>query len=131
MRITALDHVQLAMPPGGEAEARVFYAGLLGIPEIPKPPVLAVRGGCWFESEAVKIHLGIERDFRPARKAHPALVVEDLSALQRALQAAGYPVHPGESVSGWNRVFVDDPFGNRIELMERQPTDDFCKDDRA
>jgi hypothetical protein len=121
MRITALDHVQLAMPPGGETEARAFYAGLLGIPEIPKPPTLAARGGCWFESGAVKIHLGIEHDFRPARKAHPALVVEDLSALQRTLQSAGYAVRPGESVSGWNRLFVDDPFGNRIEFMERQP----------
>ena len=119
MRIAAIDHVQLAMPPGGEDRARAFYAGILGIPEVPKPPVLAVRGGCWFESGALKLHLGVEPDFRPARKAHPALIVEDLAALERTLRAAGYAVVSGELVNGWNRMFVDDPFGNRLELMER------------
>jgi Glyoxalase/Bleomycin resistance protein/Dioxygenase superfamily len=120
MRVTALDHVQLAMPPGGEPQARDFYYRVLGIPEIPKPPVLATRGGCWFECGAVKIHLGAEADFRPARKAHPALIVEDLAGLRQTLQTAGYSVRPGEFVNGWNRIFVDDPFGNRLELMERQ-----------
>ncbi len=72
MPVTALDHVQLAIPPGREAAARAFYAGLLGIPEAPKPPNLTHRGGCWFERGALKVHLGIEVEFRPARKAHPA-----------------------------------------------------------
>jgi hypothetical protein len=107
------------MPPGGEAAARGFYAGLLALPEVPKPSVLAVRGGCWFESGDVKIHLGIEADFRPARKAHPALVVEDLDGLKQTLHAAGCAVTPGETVNGWKRIFADDPFGNRLELMER------------
>jgi hypothetical protein len=93
---------------------------MLGIPEVPKPPVLAIRGGCWFESANVKIHLGVEEDFRPARKAHPAFVVENLAGLQQALTAAGCSVRPGETVNEWHRIFVDDPFGNRIELMERQ-----------
>ena len=76
MRIVAIDHVQLAMPPGGEQAARDFYSGVLGLPEVPKPPVLAARGGCWFERDGVRLHLGVEEDFRPARKAHPALLVQ-------------------------------------------------------
>jgi len=87
MRITAIEHVQLAMPPGKESEAREFYAGLLGIPEVPKPPDLAKRGGAWFERGSLKIHLGVEADFRPARKAHPALLVVDLPALVAAIAA--------------------------------------------
>ena len=78
MRIVRLDHVQLAMPAGGEGLARAFYGGALGIPEVPKPPELAKRGGCWFERGELKIHLGVEREFHPARKAHPGLQVEDL-----------------------------------------------------
>ena len=118
MRITALDHVQLAMPAGGETEARAFYAGVLGIPEVPKPPNLAPRGGCWFERDAVKIHLGVEADFRPARKAHPALLVEDLGALKTSIEAAGFLLRADEPLTGYDRVYVDDPFGNRIELLE-------------
>ncbi len=86
---TELHHVQLAMPEGGERQAVAFYQGLLGVPEAPKPTHLQSRGGCWFESGAVRIHLGVEADFRPARKAHPALVVEDLAALRRSLEQAG------------------------------------------
>jgi hypothetical protein len=82
MKIVAIDHVQLAMPVGMEEAARDFYQGLLGIPEVPKPPELAKRGGVWFQSGALKIHLGVEADFRPARKAHPAMLVEDLGALR-------------------------------------------------
>ncbi len=118
MPVKRLDHVQLAMPSGGEARAREFYAGILGIPEIPKPPELAKRGGCWFERAELKIHLGVETDFRPARKAHPALIVEDLHALVDMLRAAGFAVRDDEPLEGYYRVYVDDPFGNRIELME-------------
>jgi catechol 2,3-dioxygenase-like lactoylglutathione lyase family enzyme len=118
MRITALDHVQLAMPAGRESEARAFYEGVLGIPEVPKPPNLAKRGGCWFELGTVKIHLGIETDFRPARKAHPALLIEDLQALKIRIEAAGFLPTTDEPLAGYDRVYVDDPFGNRIELLE-------------
>ena len=90
MRLTALDHVQLAMPPGGEANARAFYEGVLGIPEVPKPPNLAKRGGCWFERGSLKVHLGVEADFRASRKAHPAFLVENLEALQSVIESAGY-----------------------------------------
>jgi catechol 2,3-dioxygenase-like lactoylglutathione lyase family enzyme len=118
MRVLAIEHVQLAMPPGEEEEARAFYAGLLGIPEVPKPPHLARRGGAWFERGALKIHLGVERDFRPARKAHPALLVEGLEALAERLRRHGARLVDDEPLEGFLRVYVDDPFGNRIELME-------------
>jgi catechol 2,3-dioxygenase-like lactoylglutathione lyase family enzyme len=118
MRITAIEHVQLAMPPGREAEARKFYEQTLGIPELPKPPHLAKRGGCWFERGALKVHLGVEADFRAAKKAHPAFLVEGLPRLKAALAAAGYTMKTDEPLEGYDRVYVDDPFGNRIELME-------------
>jgi len=118
-RVEAIDHVQLAMPPGPEAEARAeaFFEGLLGLPRVAKPPELAVRGGCWFEREPVRIHLGVEEDFRPARKAHPALVVSGLEALCGSLERAGHPTHRTEDVPGRPQWYVDDPFGNRIELI--------------
>ena len=119
MRITEIDHVQLAMPAGREAEARAFYDGVLGIPEAPKPANLAKRGGCWFVRGGLKIHLGVEADFRPAKKAHPALLVDDLAALRVVLEAAGVRIATDEPLEGYDRVYVDDPFGNRIELMER------------
>lgn len=118
VRIVRLDHVQLAMPEGRESEAVAFYEGLLGIPQVAKPPALAARGGCWFERDALKVHLGVDCDFRPARKAHPAFIVEDVRALVAALLAAGCPVRDDEPLDGYDRVYVDDPFGNRIELME-------------
>ena len=121
MRIIALDHVQLAMPPNEEIKARAFYQGVLGIPEIPKPPNLAKRGGCWFERGSLRVHLGVEADFRPARKAHPAFLVEDLDALKAAIENAGYVLKSDEPLAGYNRIYVDDPFGNRIELMEPLP----------
>jgi len=117
-RVVGIDHVQLAMPPGGEKDARRFYGDLLGIPETPKPAHLAARGGCWFEQAAIRLHLGVEKDFRPAKKAHPALLVEDLAALAAKLDAAGFTTRPGEALEGYDRVDVDDPFGNRIELMQ-------------
>src|SRR5690349_2150916 len=118
MPVRSIDHVQLAMPPGREAEARAFYAGVLGIPEVEKPPHLARRGGCWFGRDGLKVHLGVEADFRPARKAHPAFLVEDLAGLAATLGAAGHPVARDEPLEGYARVYVSDPFGNRIELME-------------
>ncbi len=118
MRIKEIDHVQLAMPPDKEADARAFYEGVLGIPEVPKPPNLAKRGGCWFVRGALKVHLGVEADFRPARKAHPALLVEDLSALKGLIETAGYTFNTDEPLEGYDRIYVEDPFGNRIELME-------------
>jgi catechol 2,3-dioxygenase-like lactoylglutathione lyase family enzyme len=119
MTITAIDHVQLAMPAGEESSARRFYGELLGIPEVEKPAPLAARGGCWFEQGAVKIHLGVEADFRPARKAHPALLVDDLADLSKKLEAAGFSVTPDDTLDGVARCFVGDPFGNRIELIQR------------
>jgi catechol 2,3-dioxygenase-like lactoylglutathione lyase family enzyme len=121
MPITALDHVLLAMPPGGEAKARAFYDGVLGIPEVKKPANLAARGGCWFERDALKVHVGVETDFRPARKAHPAFLVKDLHGLIARIAAAGYTVTADEPLEGYERVYVDDPFGNRIELLEPKP----------
>lgn len=121
MTVLALDHVQLAMPAGREAEARAFYAGLLGIPEQAKPAHLARRGGCWFERGGLKVHLGVERDFRPARKAHPAFIVDDLRDLAARLTAAGCTLVDDEPLDGYDRVFVDDPFGNRLELMQPLP----------
>jgi catechol 2,3-dioxygenase-like lactoylglutathione lyase family enzyme len=123
-RVLAIDHVQLAMPPGAEADARAeaFYQGLLGLPRVPKPPELAARGGGWFERGAARVHLGVEQDFRPARKAHPALVVSGLGELCRLLDGAGYPTRRAEDVPGKPQWFVDDPFGNRIELVPEEGT---------
>jgi catechol 2,3-dioxygenase-like lactoylglutathione lyase family enzyme len=122
MPIKSLDHVQIAMPPGREAEARAFYDGLLGIPQVAKPANLAKRGGCWFENGSVRVHLGVEADFRPARKAHPAFAVEDLAELAARLEKAGYQTQTDEPLEGYNRLFIHDPFGNRIELMEPTAT---------
>lgn len=118
MRILKIDHVQLAMPRGEEEKARAFYGGLLGIPEVPKPPELARRGGVWFERGELKIHLGVEAEFRPALKAHPALLVTDLAALAERLRAAGVEVVSDGAMPGYRRVYAADPFGNRLELME-------------
>lgn len=118
MRVYALDHVQLAMPRGAEEQARAFYAGVLGLQEVPKPPNLAKRGGAWFSGGSLSLHLGVEDDFRPAKKAHPALLVEGLEELVARCEAAGHPAKPDEPLEGYNRVYVADPFGNRIELME-------------
>jgi catechol 2,3-dioxygenase-like lactoylglutathione lyase family enzyme len=119
MPVIGIDHVQLAMPVGGEERARGFYRDVLGLPERPKPPALAKRGGCWFENESVRIHLGVDEEFRAATKAHPALLVRELRAIVEACRAGGFPVTSGEPLPGYRRVYVRDPFGNRIELMER------------
>jgi catechol 2,3-dioxygenase-like lactoylglutathione lyase family enzyme len=114
---SAIDHVQLAMPAGTENQARAFYGTLLGMDELPKPPELAKRGGCWFASGSVQIHLGVEADFRPARKAHPALRCSDYEALTRRLRAARIEINDDNNVPGVRRCHISDPFGNRIELI--------------
>ena len=121
MTIVGIDHVQLAMPAGREEDARRFYCHLLGLPEAPKPRELAKRGGVWFESSQVKIHLGVDPEFRPATKAHPALLVKDLRGLVERLRDASVPV-VDEPLAGFHRVYVTDPFGNRLELMEPEPS---------
>jgi catechol 2,3-dioxygenase-like lactoylglutathione lyase family enzyme len=117
--ITGFDHVQLAMPRGREAAARSFYAGLLGMTELRKPPVLAARGGCWFAAGAAVLHLGVEEPFTPARKAHPALLVQDLDGLAATLTAAGYAcVAADGEIPGVRRFHSHDPFGNRVEFQQ-------------
>lgn len=119
MSLTAIDHIQLAIPKGGEALARPFYVDVLGLTELPKPPELAARGGAWFTSGAVNLHLGVDPEFRPSTKAHPAFRVADVRAIaQRAVQR-GYKILDDEPLPGYERIFVYDPFGNRIELMQK------------
>ena len=117
MPILRVDHVQLAMPKGGEDRAREFYSGLLGIPEVPKPAALAGRGGAWFESDDLKVHLGVDPEFRAARKAHPAFLVRELPELVVRLRSAGVDVANDDATPGGGRVYVADPFGNRLELI--------------
>ena len=114
-RWVGIDHVQLAIPVGREAEARRFYVGALGMDEIPKPPLLAARGGAWFRAGPVEIHVGGEPEFVPARKAHPALLVDDLAGL---VESSGLDVRWSEEMPSVLRCHVDDPFGNRIELID-------------
>jgi catechol 2,3-dioxygenase-like lactoylglutathione lyase family enzyme len=116
--IAGLHHVQLAAPAGSEVALRGFYGDLLGLPEVAKPPALAVRGGVWFRSATVEIHLGIEDVFRPARKAHPGVLVRDLEALAARLEGAGVEVQWDTDFPGFRRCYVHDPVGNRLELME-------------
>ena len=113
-----IHHVQLASPAGSEDASRAFYSGVLGLAELDKPPALARRGGCWFRGHGIELHLGIEAEFRPARKAHPAFIVDDLAALSAKLTKAGHVVTSDEPLKGYTRVYIDDPFGNRIELMQ-------------
>lgn len=116
--ITDWDHVQLAMPAHQEERAREFYGSLLGLKEVRKPESLAARGGCWFESGRVAVHLGVQQDFVPAKKAHPAFIVTDLESLQERLTSAGYEVILDTSVSGVKRFHTSDPFGNRLEFIQ-------------
>jgi catechol 2,3-dioxygenase-like lactoylglutathione lyase family enzyme len=120
MSVIGIDHVQLAMPAGGEGAARGFYRDVLGLREQPKPPQLAARGGCWFENDLVKIHLGVDQDFRAATKAHPAFLVRELQPIVDACRARGFQVTSDEPRDGYDRIYVNDPFGNRIELMARR-----------
>ena len=115
--ILALDHVQVAIPPQGEDLARSFYVALLEFEEVPKPAALAVRGGLWLTAGRVNLHLGVDDAFRPATKAHPAFVVGDFDALLDRLAEAGVEVRPDDAIPSVRRVHVDDPFGNRLELI--------------
>lgn len=117
--VVGLDHLQLAMPRGREAEARAFYGGILGLPEIKKPANLAVRGGVWFELGTQQLHLGVEGDFHPAKKAHPAFLVRDVAGLRARLEKQGFKPYEDEPLAGYVRCYVADPFGNRLELMEK------------
>ncbi|MET8207060.1 VOC family protein [Streptomyces sp. NPDC005373] len=116
--LRALDHVQLAAPAGSEDALRRFYGDALGMTETPKPPALAARGGCWFEAGQVRLHLGIERDFRPARKAHPGLRVTGIEAYAARLAAHGVRITWDGDLPGHRRFYADDPVGNRLEFLE-------------
>ena len=119
--VVGLDHLLLAMPRGKEADARAFYGGLLGLPELQKPANLAARGGVWFALGSQQLHLGVEKEFRPAQKAHPAFLVRDLNALRARLVQHGYTPYEDEPLEGYARFYVADPFGNRLELLEPAP----------
>ena len=110
--------MQLAMPPGREDEARRFFGDVLGMTEIPKPPVLAARGGAWFRAGGVELHLGVEEDFRPARKGHPGILVEDLDEVARRLAAAGQVTTWIADFPGFRRIYAADPFENRLEFLQ-------------
>lgn len=116
--ISALHHVQLAMPVGREAEAEDFYEKILELRRVAKPAHLEARGGCWFEVGDVRLHLGVESEFRPAKKAHPALIVDDLEALKAVFENAGIEVTVDQPLPGFDRFYVSDPFGNRLEFLE-------------
>lgn len=120
MPILSLDHVQIAIPAGGEARARDFYYGILGFTEIEKPAAMAGPNSIWFIAGPVNLHLGIEPDFVPAKRAHPALVVDSLDEIVAACERADLVTRPDISFNGFRRVHVFDPFGNRLELMERE-----------
>jgi hypothetical protein len=116
--LVALDHVQLAAPAGCEDRLRAYYTGALGMTEIPKPPVLAARGGCWFRTGPIQLHLGVQDDFRPAEKAHPGLRVRVIDALAARLTAHGAPVTWDHDLPGHRRFYSEDPVGNRLEFLE-------------
>jgi catechol 2,3-dioxygenase-like lactoylglutathione lyase family enzyme len=118
MPILSLDHVQLAIPVGGEERARSFYVGILGLTEVAKPASMAGRNSTWFAAGPVNLHIGIEEEFHPAKRAHPALVVDNLDDIVAACQSAGLPTRTDTSFNDFRRVHVFDPFGNRLELME-------------
>ena len=116
--LIALHHIQLAMPQGAEDQAVAFYAGILGMTPVPKPEALTGRGGVWFEAGSIRLHLGVETPFTPARKAHPAFQVQDLEIVTKQLVLAGLEPVSDQDLPGIRRVYIHDPFGNRIELLE-------------
>lgn len=115
--VTRIDHIQIAAPEGCEEAAREFYGGALGLREIEKPAALRARGGCWFECGDRQLHIGVERDFRPAKKAHPAFAVTDFDALRETLAKRGVVVND-EAIPGTRRFYAEDPWGNRLEFVE-------------
>jgi catechol 2,3-dioxygenase-like lactoylglutathione lyase family enzyme len=118
VRIAHLDHLQIAAPEGCEAAARDFYGALLGLREIEKPELLRARGGCWFECGDQQLHIGVEHDFRPAKKAHPAFATNSLDELRQALLARGIKITDDTSIPGVSRFHTEDPWGNRLEFLE-------------
>ena len=118
MRLLAIDHVQLAAPPGCETTARAFFGELLGLDEVEKPEALRARGGAWFRGDGVEVHVGVESEFAPARKAHPAFRVDDLATLRERLAAAGLEPQDDATIPGVRRFYVDDPWGNRLEFVD-------------
>lgn len=117
MELRSIDHVQVAGPPGCEPVARAFYGDLLGLRELPKPPSLAARGGVWFAVGRQELHVGVEQDFQPALKAHPAFSCADIDALAGRLEESGAPVHWDDAVPSTRRFYTADPFGNRLEVI--------------
>lgn len=118
--LSQLHHVQLAIPPGGEERCRAFWGGVLGMDELEKPPVLAARGGCWFRGGGIEVHLGVEQEFAAARKAHPGILVRNLSELAETFAAAGVEATWDGEFPGHDRFYAADPFGNRLEFLEPQ-----------
>jgi catechol 2,3-dioxygenase-like lactoylglutathione lyase family enzyme len=118
---TRVHHVQLSIPAGGEAASRAFWGGVLGLAELTKPAFLAARGGCWFGGGGIEVHLGVEADFAPARKAHPGILVSGVKDLAARLEEQGVAVQWDENVPGYDRFHTHDPFGNRLEFLEPQP----------
>lgn len=117
-RVERIDHIQIAAPVGCEDAAREFYGSVLGMKEIEKPPILRARGGCWFECGSQQVHIGVERNFQPAKKAHPAFAVFHLDELRETLKARGAPVIEDDNLPGTPRFYAEDPWGNRIEFVE-------------
>jgi catechol 2,3-dioxygenase-like lactoylglutathione lyase family enzyme len=113
-----IHHVQLACPAGSEEASRAFYVGVLGFAEVTKPPALAARGGCWFRRDGIELHLGVDRDFQPARKAHPGLLARGLDDWAARLRADGAPVAFDGEFPGMRRFYSQDPHGNRLEFLE-------------
>jgi catechol 2,3-dioxygenase-like lactoylglutathione lyase family enzyme len=113
-----VQHVQLAIPEGGEEDSRRFWGEVVGMTELAKPPALAARGGCWFRAGGVEVHLGVERDFAPARKAHPGILVDGLAELAARLAGAGVEIVRDGELPAYERFYASDPFGNRLEFME-------------
>jgi catechol 2,3-dioxygenase-like lactoylglutathione lyase family enzyme len=116
--ISGVDHVQLAAPPGCEADARQFYGEVLGMTEITKPVALQHRGGCWFQCDHQQVHIGVEQDFRPAKKAHPAFLSPDLDKLEKVFTACHISYERDSSIAGVRRIYANDPWGNRLEFIE-------------
>jgi catechol 2,3-dioxygenase-like lactoylglutathione lyase family enzyme len=125
MAVLGFDHVQLAAPRGGEAAARSFYGALLGMEELPKPEAIRARGGVWFRAGPQELHIGVEEPFAPARKAHPGLIVSDLGSVRARLAEAGHEPEDNDAIEGVRRLFVHDPFGNRLELRQASTSSDY------
>lgn len=116
-----LHHVQLALPPGGEEDCRKFYVGVLGLTEVEKPPVLAARGGLWVRADSLEIHLGVEADFRPQKKAHPGILVQDLDALAARVEEHDLVPEWDDNFPGMRRFYLPDNNGNRLEFLSPKP----------